>query len=275
MRPMPLLPAWPLLVALMVAGCTAGPANEHAGDARNEAAGNASQPAAPPMPAKPASIHEKTGKIQFDYSWPQAAAAIPALDTWLRNNAKRLLAETLDNGRADEAAAKKAGYPFRGHTYKEDWGVVADLPALLVMQSEGYVFTGGAHGMPIVTTLIWDKARGQRLPLDALVDVAALAKQLNDPFCAALDTERAKRRGEPINAGDSNELSDFVRCVDPAKQTILPISRKGQALDTIRFVIMPYEAGPYAEGIYQLDLPVDGSVMQVVKPAYRNAFVGP
>jgi hypothetical protein len=259
----------------MVAGCGAQPSAgpDARNTAGNDAAANLAQPPASAASTNVVAINEKVGEIQFDYSWPQAAADIPALDSWLRGNGEHLRKETMDGGRVDEAAAKKAGFPFRGHSYEEHWSVVADVPALLVMQSLGYVFTGGAHGMPIVTTLLWDKAGGKRVPTDALVDMTVLDKGLNSRFCTALDAERAKRRGEPVKSGDPDQLPEFVRCVDLSKQTILPVSLKGQGLDTIRVVIMPYEAGPYSEGIYQLDLPVDAAVLQAVKPAYKDAFV--
>lgn len=267
-----LLIPWPLLALLMVAGC-GGPRTGDA-DGRNTAGNGASAEAnraRSPAPANAVAISEKVGEVQFDYSWPQAAAQIPALDDWLRSNGEALHKRTMDSGRVGEAEANKAGYPFRGNSYEEHWSVVADVPALLVMQSEGYVYTGGAHGMPIVTTLLWDKAQAKRLPVTALMDLVMLDQGLKDRFCAALDAERAKRRGAPVRSGP-NELPEFVQCVDLAKQTVLPVSRGGQALDTIRVVIMPYEAGPYVEGIYQLDLPVDDAVMQAVKPAYKEAF---
>ncbi|HWJ71240.1 MAG TPA: DUF4163 domain-containing protein [Sphingobium sp.] len=275
MRSTSLLTPWPLLAMLMVAGCSGQSAGEaDAGNmAGNDAAANLAQPPTQSAPANAVAIREKAGEIQFDYSWPQAAADIPALDSWLRGNGEQLRKQTMDGGRRDEAEAKKAGYPFRGNTYQEDWSIEADVPSLLVMQSLGYAFTGGAHGMPIVTTLLWDKASGKRLPTSALLDMAVLDRGLKDRFCTALDAERAKRRGEPVKSGDPNQLAEFVQCVDLAKQTVLPVSLKGQALDTIRVVIMPYEAGPYSEGIYQLDLPVDAAVLQAVRPAYKDAFV--
>lgn len=263
--------AWPALAVLALAGCGGDPTNQ--ADAPNEAVANLAQPPAAPKVTNDVGISEKVGEIEFKYSWPRAAAEIADLDGWLRGNGERLRKETMDGGRRDQAEADKAGYPFHGHSYEEHWGVVADVPALLVMQSEGYVYTGGAHGMPIVTTLIWDKTAKKRLATEAVLDRAVLDRGLKERFCAALDAERAKRRGEPVKPGAPDQLDEFTRCVDLAKQTILPISRKGQALDTIRVVIMPYEAGPYAEGIYQLDLPVDAAVLQAVKPAYKGAFV--
>lgn len=211
-------------------------------------------------------------RVEFNYVWPQEAADIPELGAWLRGNGDRLSKQTRDRATADQAAARKGGYPFNGYGYEEKWGVVADLPALLILQSEGYSFTGGAHGMPIVTTLFWDKARKKRLPTIALFDVPALSNAIRDRFCAALNAERSKRRGAPVDAKDPNQLSEFVRCVDIDKQIILPVSKGGKALDTVRIVIMPYEAGPYSEGIYQIDLPVDAAVLATVNRTYRGSF---
>ena len=140
------------------------------------------------------------------------------------------------------------------------------------MQSDGYAYSGGAHGMPIVTALFWDKAKKQRLATGAIFEMPALIAGIKDRFCKALDDERGKRRGAPVKAEDPDELPDFVQCVDIAKQTILPVSLNGKALDTLRIVIMPYEAGPYAEGIYEIDLPVDAAIRKAVKPAYVAAF---
>lgn len=271
MRSISLFASWPVLAVFALAGCGGEPSSQ--ADAPNAGATNLAPSPAAAKPANDVAISEKAGEIAFEYSWPQAAAGIAELDGWLRGNGERFRKETMDGGRRDQAEAEKAGYPFRGHTYEEHWGVVADLPALLVLQSEGYVYTGGAHGMPIVTTLIWDKDAKKRLATDALLDPALLDRGLKDRFCAALDAERAKRRGEPVKAGAPDQLDEFTRCVDLAKQTILPVSLKGTALDTIRVVILPYEAGPYSEGIYQLDLPVDAAVLQAVKPAYKGAFV--
>jgi len=266
----------PLLAVLLIAGCN-GQASRNQAAAPQQA--NAAAPAATPSPtpsptqaASAVSLEFKDPGLKFDYSWPAAVAAIPELDEWLRGNAARLRREAAASARAEIEAARKNDYDMPEHSYEEKWSVVGDGPALLVLQSEGYVFTGGAHGMPIVTTLLWDKTAKRRLGVTDLFDTARLFPAIQKGFCKALDDERAKRRGAPVDPKQAGEIDDFVRCVDPAKQTILPVAAHGGALDTLRFVIMPYEAGPYAEGIYQLDLPVTDAVMATVKPAYRAAF---
>jgi len=271
MRSVKPLARLPLLAMFLIAGCGSGKPAEKPASPESTTA-QLAQPPEPPKPGNGSAISDEVGETEFSYRWPQVAANIPDLDSWLRGNGERLRRETMASASEDEAQAKKAGYPFRGHSYEEAWGVAADLPALLVMQSEGYVFTGGAHGMPIVTTLLWDKAAKKRLATSALLDTPALITAIKDRFCKALDAERAKRRGAPVDAADPNQLAEFVRCVDLAQRTILPVSTKGKALDAIRVVIMPYDAGPYSEGIYQIDLPVDAAVLATVKPAWRGSF---
>jgi hypothetical protein len=266
-----------LSAALLLAACGGGAdkapnASNAVAPAANAANVATPVPEATGAPAGNKVVSYEEDKIEFRYSWPTEAAAIPELDGWLAGNAESLKKKTVDGGRNERASAKKDDYVFNGYSYSEDWHVAADVPSLLIMQSDGYSYTGGAHGMPIVTALFWDKAKKQRLATGAIFEMPALTAGIKDRFCKALDDERGKRRGAPVKAEDPDELPDFVQCVDIAKQTILPVSLNGKALDTLRIVIMPYEAGPYAEGIYEIDLPVDAAVLKAVKPAYAAAF---
>ncbi|MCW2382512.1 MULTISPECIES: DUF3298 and DUF4163 domain-containing protein [unclassified Sphingobium] len=212
------------------------------------------------------------GESEFRVSWPAAAAAIAPLDAMLQESAEKQRKETEDGIRAEEASAKEAGYPFRGYSYTEDWSVAADVPTLLVLRSEGYSYTGGAHGMPLVKVLYWDKAGNKALEAGDLFDIAALGRAVKDRFCAALNAERTKRRGEPVGSGEGSPIPEFDQCVDPTKQTIIAATSGGGALNRLHFVIMPYEAGPYAEGIYEIEVPVDAAVLGAVKPAWKGAF---
>jgi len=269
----------PLLATLIVAACHGGSAERNVAAAPDHDAGNAAAPAVTPTPAAtptpPASavsIKSNTGGLEFAYGWPAQVAAIPELDRWLRDNADKLRRDAARAAAADMAEARKNDYDMPDHSYQETWKVVGEGPALLILQSEGYVYTGGAHGMPLVTTLFWDKAAKRRLGAGDLFDMGRLIPAVRQAFCKALDDERAKRRGAPVDKTDTGGIADFVSCVDPAKQIVLPVAGHGGALDIIRFVILPYEAGPYAEGIYQLDLPVTDAVMAAVKSGYRGAF---
>ncbi|HEX7872630.1 MAG TPA: DUF4163 domain-containing protein [Sphingobium sp.] len=242
----------------------------HPAAASNAAAANV----AVPGPGAQA-IGSKADGLEFGYKWPAEAAAIPELNLWLRGNGDKLLADARAQAKSDQEEAKKSDYPFNGHSYEEDFATVANTPRALVLLSDGYVFTGGAHGMPIATAILWDKSAKKRVATAALLDIPRLATVAKARFCKELDAQRAEKRGEPVRHDDPNELDDFVQCVDMTKQLILPVSKAGKALDTIRVSIGPYEAGPYAEGSYVIDLPMDAALLATVKPAWKDAFVAP
>lgn len=263
--------------ALLPGACTGSAAPE--GDERQQdgsvvAAANASMNNAATAPAVESgqSITATEDGLEFRYLWPSEAVAIPELDAWLRSNGEKLRARFGRQAREDKAAAARDGWTFHNYSYQEEFDVVADTPNILVMLSDGYVYTGGAHGMPVNTAIIWDRKRRQRLAVSDMIVLSRLANVGKERFCAELDRQREAKRGEPVTQGDPDQLDDFTRCVDMTKQLILPVSGQGNRLDAIRVLIGPYEAGPYAEGTYVIDLPMDESLMTAVKPAYGDAF---
>lgn len=264
-------------VALALAGCSGGgpKVDNAAAPSGNVAAANtAAVPEAPARKAEAQAMESKDGTFEFSYKWPAEAAAIPELDSWLRANGETLRKRGEGEAKVDQASAKKDGFPYHAHSYDEGYAVVANTPAMLVLLSDGYIYTGGAHGMPVNTAIIWDKATKKRLATSALVDIPRLATLSKKRFCDALDKQREEKRGEPVRHDDPDQLVDFVSCVDMTKQLILPVSEKGKALDTIRVVIGPYDAGPFAEGTYSIDLPMDATLMGAVKAPYAGAFAG-
>ena len=240
----------------------------------NSATGVAEAPnvAQASTPARPVAFASDDGTLDFAYSWPDEAAGVVKLDAWLRGNAEKVKAEGLRAARDDRKGAESSGFPYRKHSYEEKWAVVADTPRLLVMQSEGYVYTGGAHGMPISTALLWDRQTEKRLAVGALMDVKKMAAITRNAFCKALDGERAKKRGGDPHSSDAPD-DPFNGCPDMAAQLVLPVaSREGGPLDRLRVYIGPYEAGPYAEGIYQMDLPISRAMLTAIRPEWRDAF---
>ncbi|MBB6123128.1 DUF4163 domain-containing protein [Sphingobium subterraneum] len=234
---------------------------------------NGSAPSTPAAATvSPVALASDDGTLDFTYAWPGEAAAIPKLDSWLRGNADTLKADALRAAKDDRKSAEKDGFPYRQHSYEEKWAVVADTPRLLIMQSEDYVYTGGAHGMPISTAILWDRQTEKRLAIGALMDVKKMAAITRNAFCKALDGERAKKRGGDPQSGATPD-DPFNGCPDMAAQLVLPISSEaGAPLDRLRVYIGPYEAGPYAEGIYQMDLPFSRAMLVAVRPKWRDAF---
>jgi len=227
---------------------------------------------APAPPARPFSVAEKTALLEFAYSYPAQAAAIPAIADKLKRAMARDKADALAMAKEDSAAAKQSGFPFHAHSLETHWTVTADTPRFLALESENYAFTGGAHGMTGYATLLWDKARKRETSVDALMTSrAAFAAAIHKRFCAGLDKARAEKRGAPVVPGDD----EFTKCIDPMKEVLAPTSRDGKLIDGITVVIGPYDAGPYAEGSYEIALPVDRAMYEAIKTEYQDGFARP
>ncbi|WP_395328074.1 DUF4163 domain-containing protein [Novosphingobium sp. BL-8H] len=263
---------------LLVAGCKGEPAPSPSASASEAPAAQAVATEDAGTPTDDASAvpvggarKEKVANdlYEFDYSYPDAAGAIPGLKAELDKQLDQQRAELIGSAKDDRAEAKKNDFPYHAHSYQEDWKVVASLPGWLSISSQFYTYSGGAHGMSGADTLLWDRhAEAVRKPVDLFVSKAALSKALRTPFCAALDKERVKRRGGPIDKSDEM----FSECIDPLDQVVILGSTNGQTFDRVGVLVPPYNAGPYAEGSYEITLPVTGAVMAALKPQYRGSF---
>ncbi len=271
--------AGPLLVsaALFLSACSqeqdtgngGGPPMADA-DARNFADRMAGTPA-PPPPAKPFAVSEKTGLLEFAYAYPAQAAAVPELVARFDKQRTVTKADALKMAQDDSKAAKEAGFPFNPHSLETRWTVTADTPRFLALESESYVFTGGAHGMTGYDAILWDKARKRETSFDAVMtSEPAFAAAIKARFCTALNKARAEKRGAPVVEGDD----DFTKCIDPMKQLLVPTSKSGKLIEAVTVVIGPYDAGPYAEGSYDIVLPVDAAMHKAIKTEYQDAFAG-
>jgi len=213
---------------------------------------------------------EQTALFEFEYSYPAEAAAIPSLVAELEADLAKQRREIATAAREGRAAAKEGGFPFNPYNHLVSWSVVTDLPGWLSLTATANEFTGGAHPNHWSQALLWDKVADQsRVATDLFVSRAALAKAIRDPFCKALNRERAQRRGEPV-LPDSDD--PFDQCIDPTASTVILGSSNQQQFDRIGVLIAPYEAGPYVEGDYEITLPVTKAVLAAVKPQYRSVF---
>lgn len=269
--------AGPAMLAVLLLGACAAPKDaENAASQSNAAAARdfanrmSGQPQ-PPPPAKPFAQKEKTDLLEFAYSYPAQAAQIPALVEKFGKELTVGKSDALKMAREDQKAAKSSGYPFHAHALETHWTVTADTPRFLALESESYAYTGGAHGMTGYDALLWDNERKRETAIEALMTTpAAFAAAIHDRFCDALDKARAEKRGEPVKRSDDD---DFTKCIDPMKEVLVPTSTDGKLIDGVTVVIGPYSAGPYAEGNYDIALPVDAAMRKAIKTEYQDAFV--
>src|SRR3546814_16223890 len=106
-------------------------------------------------------------------------------------------------------------------------------------------------------------------PAGIFADPAAAFAYLTPFYCERLDQLRLEKRGAET---DPSEL--FGDCPKLSQASVIPISKTPKAIDTIRIVLDPSLAGPYAEGAYVVAIPVAQSIIDLVKAEYKGGFIG-
>ena len=259
--------------SLMMSGCDAKPIPAPGATATATAPARprpAPQASATATPATGRKVEVKNATLEFAYSYPAKAAAVPGLKALLDKRLDASRAELEKQAKADQAEAKQNDYPYRAHSASTEWQVVTDLPRWLSLSAEMYDYNGGAHGMTYYDAILWDREQNlARQTSDLFISKAALSAVIREPFCAALDKERAKRRGEPVNRNSGDQ---FDECIDPVEHTMILGSSNGRTFDRIGVLVEPYAAGAYAEGVFDVTLPVTERILRSVKPVYKDAF---
>jgi len=236
----------------------------------------AEAPPAPPAPPAPApdkvNFEDKATKgdatRDFAYSWPAQVSAIPALAARLTADRDKLLAEQKADW--DESLREFADSDCTGcvnRDYAMQWDVVADLPRFLSLSGAWSAYTGGAHGNYAWEALVWDReAKKSFDPKTMFTSPAALQTALGDAWCTALKAERVKKGMAP------EDEDGIFPCPPIADLTVLVGSSDRKSFNRIGLIAAPYVAGSYAEGEYEVTLPVTPKVLAAVKPEYKAAF---
>lgn len=211
------------------------------------------------------------GRFQFEYSWPAQVSAIAPLTARLDAEREAAYAQWRSEWDAAQADTEMPDcVPCRSRGYGKEWQVVTDLPRYLSLSASVYNYTGGAHGMTVYDALVWDREKEVAVkPIDMFRNAQALDAAVQDAFCAQLDKERERKRGMPVKRSDK----PFDDCIAPvANSTVILGSAGKQRFDRVGFLVAPYNAGPYAEGTYEVTLPVTPALLDTVKPEYARAF---
>lgn len=212
------------------------------------------------------------GSREFKYQWPSAVSEHPALVAQLTAERDRILAQEKSEWATALADSPEDCVSCRSRSFAKQWKLVADTPGYLSLSGEFSTYTGGAHGMYGLESLVWDKAEQRAVNgVELFQSPDALEAALGPKLCSALNAERAKRRGEPVAPTGADDFG-FDSCQHVRDATVLVGSSNGQAFDRIAIWFGPYVAGPYAEGAYELNFPVDAAVRRAVKPEFAGAF---
>lgn len=258
---------------LLLAGCSS-PEDVAAATARADEANATATASASTTTDKPDAVafedhaEKDGGTREFAYKWPAQASAIAPLAAYFGYERDQALREQKADW--DAALAEFAGedcVACKNLSFSKEWKVVADLPRFLSLSAEIYFYTGGAHGNSGFDSLLWDREAGGALDVVSLfTSEAALQDALGAAWCKALKAERMKRMGADFTD------DGFFSCPPIADLTVLLGSSDKRAFNRIGLIAAPYVAGSYAEGAYEVTLPVTPAVLAAVKPAYKAAF---
>lgn len=233
-------------------------------------ASTAATPTPPPQPTAGRTDSEKNDLFEFKYAYPAAVQAIGPLKSLFDRKLETAKADLVSSSTSERNDAKKNGYPYRQYSWETEWKVAADLPDFLSLTAQVYQYSGGAHGTSAFDALVWDRrAQVSRAPEDFFTSKDALREAIQAPFCDRLDKQREQKRGEPVRRSSGET---FTECIDPVASTLILGSSNHKTFDRIGVLVAPYEAGPYAEGSYDVTVPVTAKVLAAVKPQYRASF---
>lgn len=217
----------------------------------------------------PFSASYKSRYAEVDFAWSAEAAQVPALVRRFKDELRREKAETIHCGKLESEVRIKSGSEGIACSSSTKFTTEGRTPRLLSLARAYYAFTGGAHGNGGTTGLLWDRRLAKEIPFAALF-AKSYGALLRAPYCRALDEERRKRRGPGY---EPSTISEFDSCPKLADLALIPAaSRQGGRLDRIHLVAAPYLAGPYAEGEYDIQLPVTAALIAALKPEYRASF---
>jgi hypothetical protein len=207
--------------------------------------------------------------LDFRYGWPAVVEEEPALRAILVREMEAAEAQAKAAAEEDREARRESGSPFHGHSFAKVWRAAGSTPRLLSLTAEHETFTGGAHGSFAFAAVLWDRAADRQLDAAILLDGPVLDR-LTPRHCAALNAQRSERRGEPV-AGDGDD--PFTSCPSLGSLPLAPTDADGDGrFDTIAVLIAPYEAGPWAEGSYVVELPLEAEDVAGLPAVYRPAF---
>lgn len=252
------------LALLALAACDAQKA-ETGETAAGETA-NAQAPLAEDVsvPATDLLVKRETPELDFLWRAPPELAEAPALLRTLRTQALAS-AEEMQANAAEDMKLRPADAPKISHFFVQEWTVAADTPALLNIRADISMYTGGAHPNHGFAVKYWDKTERREIRFsDLFTDWIAAEKLLTPDYCTALDAERVSRRG-------AIENGMFDDCPPIGDQPVALVSWPGQDISGFRVLLAPYVAGPYAEGDFEIEVPMTDALRALVKPQYLKA----
>lgn len=209
------------------------------------------------------SVSRHNALVEFNYSWPAAVEAVPALSRALRARMAGEERQATLNARARQAQARRGGFDFARHSFETPWRIEGNGARLISLSAETSSFTGGGHAETGYEVYLWDRSAARALDVHRLFDAAALSA-LTPRFCTARVAALSEHLGEP--PGDDGEWA----CPLLIEQTMGPADADEDGrFDTLRIFV---SRGYFDTEGYTVDLPLAAGDLARLPAPYRSGF---
>lgn len=242
------------------------------------------EPAKAPAPAAPGSAAAVTpadaaAPMSFESRTPYAEVSLllpdvikPQTDLHARLYAEevRRLRQFTEGAQGERTeAGNDADLPVYEKTVT--FTAATETGKLLSLKRVDYDYSGGAHPNTLSSGVLWDKALKRQVSFVDLFSKDADLTALDQALCSAINT--AKRARVPDSASVTFDSPDWScpRARDTAF-VLTPGTVAGKAAG-LTFLIGAYQVGPYAEGPYEIAVPVAG-FRSLLALAYADDFGG-
>ncbi|MUV14441.1 DUF3298 and DUF4163 domain-containing protein [Noviluteimonas gilva] len=271
------VPLFVLLLAMVTLAACRREAPTPAANAPSGAATTAAPASAATAPAPLKDVVETTPRYVIGITYPKEAAPYPGLVT-------ALMAYAAD-ARKDLIGAVEAlgnDTPTAPYELSLSYTTLVDSPNLVAIAADGSLYTGGAHGSPLIARFVWLPKQNAMLTSDKLVPDAKgwqaisdfVREQLHTALSQRIDADDvpAEERADMLkNAGEM--IDDGTQPKADAFSEFEPRVGADGRIGALRFVFPPYQVGPYADGTQTVDVPAE-VLLPHVAPAYRSLFRG-
>ena len=262
-------PARLLLIAAAVAATLAA-CNR---DRETEPTPGAPAPGAVVTPADaaaPMSFESKTPWAEVSLALPDGLKPQADLHARLYAEEVRKLRQFVEGAQGERT---EAGFDESMPPYAKtiDYSVAGETRKLLSLKRVDYDYSGGAHPNTLTTGLLWDKALKREIGFTDLFRKGVDLSVLDQALCSAINAAKRARVPDSVSLTlGGSEWSCPRASTTPFVLT--PGSVPGKAAG-LTFLIGPYQVGPYAEGAYEIALPVV-SFRSLLAVAYADEFGG-
>lgn len=228
-------------------------------------------------PARLEDVMETDPRYILGISYPPGMEQYPGLAVELARYAQVARDELME---AVEAQGHGDAGPRVPYDLTLSYDVLMETPTIVAVQAWGTLYTGGAHGNPLVARFVWLPQRREMLRAEQLIPDdggwreisafvreslhAALGHRLDADELAPEDRSRLVRSGgKMIDEGTGPSADNF--------EQFEPVPGDAGRLRALRFVFPPYQVGPYSDGMQTVEVPAS-VLLPHVAPAYRDLF---